>query len=96
MIACRGFADTSRGGKGIYMGELQEVLKDNFRDFIRVYEVDYIVNGYARKMYFLGRHSAYEFRDALRLAIPPKTIFIKAREFDDALASFLCKDFING
>lgn len=78
------------------MGELQKALNDNFTDIIRVYEVDYIVNGYARKMYFLGQHSAYEFRDALRLAVPPKTIFIQVREFDEALASFICKDFIKG
>lgn len=78
------------------MGELQETLNDNFEGFIRVYEVDYLVNGYARTMYFLGRHSAYEFRDSLKLALPPKTKFLQVREFDEALAKFLCKDFING
>ena len=78
------------------MGELQKALNDNFEGFIRVYEVDYIVNGYARVMYFLGRHSAYEFRDSLKFAIPPNVKFLQLREFDEALAKFLCKDFING
>ena len=78
------------------MGALHEALNDNFEGFTRVYEVDYLVNGYARTMNFLGRYAAYEFRDSLKLAIPPKVKFLQVREFDEALAKFLCKDFING
>ena len=54
------------------MNELQEALNNDFEGFIKVYQVDYLVNGYARKLYFLGRHSAYEFRDSLKHSLPPK------------------------